>query len=150
MIKVHPTSENISYLYPNNNLLPSDTQYLPDRIIRFTRTYEEDGTTKTENIDYKLPDDLLRYSDMVYDEFYLNYESQTCQVIKRCAYNADGTVRALGTEITTDYPYPTITLGEGNYTITLPGYDFGYLYVRLMAKNIYTTQFYTKVECYKY
>ena len=145
MIKVHPTSENISYLYPNNNLLPSDTQYLPDRIIRFTRTYEEDGTTKTENIDYKLPDDLLRYSDMVYDEFYLNYESQTCQVIKRCAYNADGTVRALGTEITTDYPYPTITLGEGNYTITLPGYDFGYLYVRLMAKNIYTTQFYTKV-----
>ena len=146
MIRVHPTSENISYLYPNNNLLPSDTQYLPDRIIRFTRTYEEDGTTKTENIDYTLPDDLLRYSDTVYDEFYLNYESTTCQVIKRCAYNADGTVRALGTEITTDYPYPTITLGEGNYTITLPGYDFGYLYVRLMAKNIYTTQFYTKVE----
>lgn len=146
MIKVHPTSTNISYLYPNNNLLPSDTQYLPDRIIRFTRTYEEDGTTKTENIDYLLPDDLLRYSDTVYDEFYLNYESQTCQVIKRCAYNADGTVRALGTETTTDYPYPTITLGEGNYTITLPGYDFGYLYVRLMAKNIYTTQFYTKAE----
>ena len=146
MIKVHPTSENISYLYPNNNLLPSDTQYLPDRIIRFTRTYEEDGTTKTENIDYKLPDDLLRYSSEVYDEFYLDYDSQTCQVIKRCAYNADGTVRALGKEITTDYPYPTIALGEGNYTITLLGYDFGYLYVRLMAKNIYTTQFYTKVE----
>lgn len=146
MIKVHPTSKNISYLYPNNNLLPSDTQYLPDRIIRFRRSYEEDGTTKTENIDYLLPDDLLRYSDTVYDEFYLNYESQTCQVIKRCAYNADGTVRALGTEITTDYPYPTILLGEGNYTITLPGYDFGYLYVRLMTKNIYTTQFYTKVE----
>ena len=146
MIKVHPTSENISYLYPNNNLLPSDTRYLPDRIIRFTRTYEEDGTTKTENIDYLLPNDLLRYSDTVYDEFYLNYESQTCQVIKRCAYNADGTVKALGTETTIDYPYPTISLGEGNYTITLPGYDFGYLYVRLMAKNIYTTQFYTKVE----
>lgn len=146
MIKVHPTSTNISYLYPRENLYPSDTQYLPDRIIRFTRTYEEDGTTKTENIDYELPDDLLRYSDTVYDEFYLNYESQTCQVIKRCAYNADGTVRALGKEITTDYPYPTITLGEGNYTITLPGYDFGYLYVRLMAKNIYTTQFYTKAE----
>lgn len=146
MIKVHPTSTNISYLYPRENLYPSDTQYLPDRIIRFTRTYEKDGTTKTENIDYLLPDDLLRYSDTVYDEFYLNYESQTCQVIKRCAYNADGTVRALGTEITTDYPYPTIKLGEGNYTITLPGYDFGYLYVRLMAKNIYTTQFYTKVE----
>lgn len=146
MIKVHPTSTNISYLYPNNNLLPSDTQCLPDRIIRFTRTYEEDGTTKTENIDYLLPDDLLRYSNTVYDEFYLDYDNQTCQVIKRCAYNADGTVRALGTEITTDYPYPTIALGEGNYTITLLGYDFGYIYARLMAKNIYTTQFYTKAE----
>ena len=146
MIKVHPTSTNISYLYPRDSLYPSDVQYMPNRIVRFTRTYEEEGQTLTENIDYLLPDDLLRYSDTVYDEFYLNYESQTCQVIKRCAYNADGTVRALGTEITTDYPYPTITLGEGNYTITLPGYDFGYLYVRLMAKNIYTTQFYTKVE----
>ena len=186
MIRVHPTSENISYLYPNNNLLPSDTQYLPDRIIRFTNTekyrltqdlyynnfrkYYSYNSTDDEYIlliagtdytvgnsisgdvyenvyiDYPLPDDLLRYSSEVYDEFYLNYESQTCQVIKRCAYNADGTVRALGTEKTTDYEYPTIILGEGNYTITLPGYDFGYLYVRLMAKNIYTTQFYTKVE----
>ena len=146
MIRVHPTSENISYLYPSDNLYPSDTQYIPNRIIRFTRTYEEEGQTLTENIDYLLPDDLLRYSDTVYDEFYLNYESQTCQVIKRCAYNADGTVRALGTEITTDYEYPTIVLGDGNYTITLPGYNFGYIYARLMAKNIYTTQFYTKVE----
>ena len=186
MIKVHPTSTNISYLYPRENLYPSDLQYLPNRIIRFTNTekyrltqdlyynnfrkYYSYNSTDDEYIlliagtdytvgnsisgdvyenvyiDYPLPDDLLRYSDTVYDEFYLNYESQTCQVIKRCAYNADGTVRALGTEITTDYEYPTIILGEGNYTITLPGYDFGYLYVRLMAKNIYTTQFYTKVE----
>lgn len=146
MIKVHPTSTNISYLYPSENLYPSDTQFMRDRIIRFTRTYEEKGQTLTENIDYTLPDDLLRYSDTVYDEFYLNCESQTCQVIKRCAYNADGTVRALGTEITTDYPYPTIALGGGNYTITLLGYDFGYIYARLMAKNIYTTQFYTKAE----
>lgn len=146
MIKVHPTSTNISYLYPRDNLYPSDTQYMPNRIIRFTRTYEEEGQTLTEDIDYTLPDNLLRYSDTVYDEFYLDYDSTTCQVIKRCAYNADGTVRALGTETTIDYPYPTIALGEGNYTITLLGYDFGYIYARLMAKNIYTTQFYTKVE----
>lgn len=146
MIKVHPTSTNISYLYPSENLYPSDTQFMRDRIIRFTRTYEEEGQTLTENIDYTLPNDLLRYSNTVYDEFYLDYDSQTCQIIKRCAYNADGTVRALGTEITTDYPYPIIALGEGNYTITLLGYDFGYIYARLMAKNIYTTQFYTKAE----
>jgi len=146
MIKVHPTSTNISYLYPRDDLYPSDDLFMPDRIIRFKRTYDDEGITKTENIDYELPDDLLRYSDTVYDEFYLNYESQTCQVIKRCGYNADGTVKVLETEITTDYDYPTIILGEGNYEITLPGYDFGYIYARLMAKNIYTTQFYTKVE----
>ena len=146
MIRIHPTSTNISYLYPHENLYPSDLQFLPDRKIRFKRTYSESGETLTENIDYILPDDLLRYSSEIYDEFYLDYDSHTCQVIKRCAYNADGTVRALGNEITTDYPYPTITLGEGNYTITLPGYNFGYIYARLMTKNIYTTQFYTKVE----
>ncbi len=146
MIKVHPTSTNISYLYPRDNLYPSDLQFLPDRIIRFTRTYEEDGETLTENIDYELPDDLLRYSSEVYDEFYLDYDSHTCQVIKKCGYNADGTVYQLANEITTDYPYPQILLGDGDYSISLPGYDYGYIYVRLMAQNIYTTQFATKAE----
>ncbi len=146
MLKVHPTSTNISYLYPRSNLYPSDLQYLPNRKIRFVRTYEEEGQTLTENIDYELPDDLLRYSSTVYDEFYLDYDSQTCQVTKRCAYNADGTVRVLGTEIVTDYPYPQILLNDGDYEIQLLGYDFGYLYVRLMAQNIYTTQFATKAE----
>ena len=146
MLKVHPTSTNISYLYPYEGLYPSNTLYMPDRKIRFTRTYQEDGVTKTQNIDYILPDDLLRYSDTVYDEFYLDYESQTCQVTKRCAYNADGTVSALGTEVVTSYTYPLIELGEGDYTVSILGYDNGYIYTRLMAKNIYTTQFYTKVE----
>ena len=146
MIRIHPTSTNISYLYPHENLYPSDLQFLPDRIIRFTRTYEDNGETLTENIDYTLPDDLLRYSSEVYDEFYLNYDSQTCQVIKRCGYNADGSVYKLDNEITVDYPYPQIILGDGDYEISLPGYDFGYIYVRLMAQNIYTTQFATKAE----
>lgn len=146
MIKVHPTTTNISYLYPRNNLYPSDLQFLPDRKIRFKRTYKEDGETLTENIDYELPDDLLRYSSEIYDEFYLDYDSHTCQVIKRCGYNADGTVSQLANEITTDYPYPQILLGDGDYEISLPGYDFGYIYVRLMAQNIYTTQFATKAE----
>lgn len=146
MIKVHPTTTNISYLYPRNNLYPSDLQFLPDRIIRFTRTYEEDGETLTENIDYELPDDLLRYSSEVYDEFYLDYDSHTCQVIKRCQYNADGTVSQLANEVTVDYTYPQILLGDGDYSISLPGYDYGYIYVRLMAQNIYTTQFATKAE----
>lgn len=286
MIKVHPTSTNISYLYPRENLYPSDTQYMPNRIVRFTRTYEEEGQTLTEDIDYELPDDLLRYSDTVYDEFYLDYDSQTCQITKRCEwaggvnniinpadiinysdiggissitydetetfkvifdnedegnirvsrtyfkfqsdsitislqnlvnvnirmiiyyYNGDtmlgyrdftGSIATIhnndingnianrwqlyllfynvsvnqecrfnlmvntGTtalpfetfnaivapknqEQVIDYPYPQILLGDGDYSISLKGYDYGYIYVRLMAANIYTTQFYTKVE----
>lgn len=146
MIRVHPTSTNISYLYPHENLYPSDLQFLPDRKLRFKRTYSESGETLIENIDYILPDDLLRFDSEVYDEFYLNYDSQTCQVIKRCGYNADGSVYKLQNEITVDYPYPQILLGDGDYEISLPGYDFGYIYVRLMAQNIYTTQFATKAE----
>ena len=76
----------------------------------------------------------------------MNYESQTCQVTKRCGYNADGTVYALGTEVVKTYTYPEILLGEGNYTISILGYQYGYIFTRLMAKNIYTTQFYTKAE----
>ena len=146
MIKVHPTTTNISYLYPRANLYPSDLQYLPDRKIRFKRTYEDGGETLTENIDYILPDDLLRYSSEIYDEFYLDYDSHTCQVIKRCKYNADGSVSQLANEVTIDYTYPQILLGDGDYEISLPGYDYGYIYIRLMAQNIYTTQFATKAE----
>ena len=146
MLKVHPTTTNISYLYPRNNLYPSDDLFMPTRTIRFTRTYQEDGETKTQDIDYELPDDLLFYDSETYDEFYLDYESQTCQVTKRCKYNADGTVSALETEVVNTYDYPEILLGEGDYTISILNTQYGYIFVRLMAKNIYTSQFYTKVE----
>ncbi|MBQ8043437.1 MAG: hypothetical protein IJ272_04735, partial [Clostridia bacterium] len=88
-ITVKPTVENISYLYPHENLFPSDDLYLKDRKIRFTN--------KTDNtyIDYILPDDLLIAPDGTYDEFYLGYDEQVCQVTKRCQYNADGTVSKL-------------------------------------------------------
>ena len=146
MLRVHPILENISYLYPHINLFPSALTYLKTRKIRFTRTYDEEGETKTEFIDYTLPDDLLWYDNETYDEFYLNYESQTCQVIKRCAYNADGTVRKLAEEVVTDYEYPTILLEDGDYQIKVLSYDTAYLSVRLMAQNMYTTQFATKAE----
>lgn len=145
-IKVHPITNNISYLYPYNTLYPSDTLFMPDRIIRFIRTYEEEGIVKQENIDYLLPDDLLYYDSENYDEFYLNYDSQTCQVIKKCKYNADGTVGLLSQTVITDYEYPHILLNEGNYEVKLWGYNSGYLSVKLMLINKYTSQFTTKVE----
>lgn len=147
-IKIHAnnSNENISYLYPRENLYPSDTLYLKSRTLRFIRTYIEEGVSKTENIDYELPADLLYYSGTVYDEFYLDYESETCQVTKRCGYNADGTVYQLAQEQVLTFDYPEIILEDGDYEIVLLGYDYAYLKVTLMASNIYTTQFATKVE----
>ena len=145
-IKIKPINESISYLYPHSNLYPSSTLYPKNRKIQFTRSYTEEGQAKTENIYYELPDDLLYYNQDTYDEFYLDYDSQTCQVTKRCKYNADGTVGVLANERIDTYTYPTISLGTGDYTVTLLGYNNAYIFVRLMASNIYTTQFATKVE----
>lgn len=145
-IRVHPVLENISYIYPSTGLFPSSQTYMKVRTIRFIRTYEEEGETKTQSIDYILPDDLLWYDNEHYDEFYLNYDSETCQVTKRCKYNADGTVSLLNEEVVTDYEYPRILLGDGDYEIKLLGYTTGYLYIRLMSKNMYTSQFATRAE----
>lgn len=145
-IKVHPIINNISYLYPRDNLYPSDDLYMTDRIIRFIRTYEENEETKTENIDYLLPDNLLYYNSQIYDEFYLDYENKICRITKRCKYNADGTVGLLSQTVITDYEYPHILLNEGNYEVKLLGYNSGYLLVKLMLINKYTSQFTTRVE----
>lgn len=140
-VKIHPTTTNISYLYPRDNLYPSDTLYMTNRILRFTNTETD------EVFDYELPDDLLiNLNTGTYDEFYLGYDEQICQVTKRCTYNADGSVSDLATETTTQYTYPSILLTDGDYTVELLGYNNGYMSVRLMAQNIYTTQFATKAE----
>ena len=141
-ITLYPITYNISYLYPRSNLYPSDSLYSSNRKLRFR------NRTTNENIDYELPDDLLYYDSEHYDEFYLDLNSQTCQVTKRCKYNADGTVGLLSAERIDSYTYPLIQLTEGVYTVYVLGQDTlnGYLSVTLMASNIYTDQFYTKVE----
>jgi len=146
-IKIHPVNENISYLYPNSGLFPSPTTYLKIRKIRFH------NNTTDENFDYILPEDLLYYDSENYDEFLLDYgdgtsETKICQVTKKCKYNSDGTVGLLATPEIHDYSnqYPTIDLTNGDYLISLLGYSTGYVFARLMASNIYTTQFATRVE----
>lgn len=48
-LEVRPIGTNISYLYPRDNLYPSDTLYMPNRIVRFT------NTSTNEVFDYELP-----------------------------------------------------------------------------------------------
>lgn len=139
-IVVRPIGENISYLYPNNNLFPSNTTYLKIRKIRF------ENVKTNEVVDYQLPTDLLYYNSENYDEFILDYDGQSCVVNKRVGYNADGTTYVLTSPTTIEYEYPRILLTDGDYKITIPGYTTAYLFVRLMSQNIYTTQFATKAE----
>ena len=151
-IRIHPLTESISYLYPRNNLYPSNTLYPKARTLRFTASYEEynedlgENEIKTKDIDYILPDDLLYYNNDTYDEFYLNHKEEICRVIKRCGYNADGSIYALPQEVVIDYEYPTISLINGDYTISILGYNYGFIYAKLMTQNEFTEQFTTKAE----
>ena len=143
MIKVHPTLTNISYLYPRNNLYPSDNLFMPVRTIRFT------NTTTSEVFDYEIFDDLLYYDENTYDEFYFDYDNQVVQITKRCKYNADGSVGLLSQEEYETAPFPSesqLYLSTGDYEVRLLGYNYGYIYVRAMASNIYTAQFATRSE----
>lgn len=137
---VRPIGENISYLYPSDNLYPSDDLFMKIRTIRFH------NNTTNEDFDYELPDDLLYYDSENYDEFILDYDGQSCVINKRVGYNADGTTYVLENSKTVEYDFPTIILTEGDYTVSILSYENGYIFARLMAKNIYTTQFYTKAE----
>ena len=139
-VKIYPTGVNISYLYPRDNLYPSETLFMTVRTLRFI------NTTTNEYVDYELPTDLLYYDAENYDEFILDYDAQTCVVNKRVGYNADGTTYVLDKSETIEYEYPRIELTDGDYTITLLGYHNAYMLIRLMAQNIYTTQFATKAE----
>lgn len=138
-IRIYPTTENISYLYPNNNLYPSGNLFLKVRTLRFN------NTTTNEYWDYILPDNLL-ICDGVYDEFILDYDSQSCIINKRVGYDKNGNLYKLENEITIEYDYPKINLTDGNYKVSLLGYTNAYVQVRLMAQNIYTTQFATRAE----
>ena len=136
---IRPIGESISYDYPHEDYPQEDFSKI--RTIRFTNT-------KTDEVfDYILPMDLLYYDSENYDEFILDYEGQTCMVNKRVGYNADGTTYVLDSErIIECDEYPRILLTEGDYKVQVLGYDTAYIFVRLMAQNIYTTQFYTKAE----
>ena len=143
-IEIRPLGDNISYLYPFEALYPSNDLYIKLRTLRFT------NTETNEVFDYELPDDLLYYDNEHYDEFILDYDAQTCTINKKCGYNNNGQVVLLSEPRTVEYTFPHIELTDGDYKVEILKYDnvpYGaYLFCRLMAQNIYTTQFATKAE----
>lgn len=139
-VVIRPAGENISYLYPRNDLFPSENLFPKTRTLRFENT-------KTQEIfDYELPDNLYFYNSEYYDEFILDYDSHTCLINKKIGMNDEGETYILENPRTVEYEYPKISITDGDYTISILGYNYGYLFVRLMATNIYTTQFATKAE----
>ena len=147
-VEIRPNGENISYLYPRNNLFPANDLYIKLRTLRFI------NTTTNEIFDYELPCDLLYYDNENYDKFVMEYGSEStghsCYVEKKCTYDNNGNVVLLATPQTIEFTYPTIAITSGDYQVKILKYDntpyLAYIFVRLMTQNIYTTQFYTKAE----
>lgn len=147
-VQIKPLGENITYLYPRNNLFPANNLYITLRRLRFT------NTSTNEFFDYDLPDDLLYYNSENFDEFVLDYNSHKVTINKKCEYDANGNVVLLSQPRTDEYEFPeneaAVNLTDGDYTVDVLKYDntpyICYLYCRLMVQNIYTKQFTTKIE----
>jgi len=140
------TSYRKYYTYDSQNnkynLLIKGTDYQVGDIISGT-------IYQNTEVDYEIPSNLYYYDADHYDEFILDYGDgieKTCIVNKKVGINADGSTYLLDEEQIITYPYPTISLTDGDYEVTLLGYEVGYLFARLMTKNIYATQFATRVE----
>lgn len=139
-IKIYPKLGDVTSLYPAEDLYPADDLYPVSKTLHFHCTSEKYDKY------YELPKDLLWLNNDVYDEFVLDYDNSACYVVRRVGVLEDGTKYALANSIQEDVEYPTIRLINGDYEISLIGQPTAYMYIRLMAQNIYTTQFATKVE----
>lgn len=142
MIRIYPTSEDITPLRPRVGLYPRVGLRPHSRELIFTRTDNED---EPFSVEYNIPADLYKL-DNYYDEFILDYENQRCYINRNIGIDENGEKYLLEIPTVEEYEYPTLELLEGNYKIYMPAFENGYIFVRLMTKNIYTSQFATKVE----
>lgn len=78
-VVIRPVGTDIKYLYPNNNIYPSNDLYMPNRKVRFA--------TDSYYKDLEIPEDLLYYDVDNYDEFILDYNAQTCIVNKKVGFD---------------------------------------------------------------
>lgn len=133
-MRIYPTATDISYTYPSNSLYPSDTTYMQVRTLRFT------NTNTHETFDYELPCDLLYYDSSHYDILTIDGETLTCIKTKMVDYNSSGTKITIPSE-TIEYPFPTIELTEGDYSIDFLTYNDVYKDIKLIRKNDITQIF---------
>lgn len=142
LVRIYPAGEDIIPLRPKIGLYPRVGLYPHKRELIFTRT---DNPDEPYSIEYNIPKNLYRL-DKYYDEFVMNYETQECYIQHRIGIDENGEKYLLQIEEKEVLDYPVLRLLDGNYTISMPAFDNAYIYMRLMAKNIYTSQFATKVE----
>ena len=120
-------------IFPSENLYPNG-----GNIITFAN--DDDYS-----VDYTLPCDLLWYSSEIKDEFIIDNENLRCYKIHKVGINAQGQKYALDNTFEEDFTFPFIHLEPGDYTITF-SVPTAYIFARLLASNIYTNQFATRVE----
>ena len=142
LVKIYPISEDIIPLRPRKGLYPRVGLRPHSRELLFVRTDNED---EPYSVEYNIPADLHKL-DNYYDEFILDYENQRCYINRNIGINENGEKYLLEIPTVEEFEYPTINLLEGNYKIYMPAFENAYIYVRLMTKNLYTSQFATKVE----
>ena len=143
-LNVRPVNgTDIVALYPSQGLYPHSREFVIEQIN------PEQGVTPIK-LEYNIPQDLYWLNSEVYDEFWLDYKSQQCYVIKRvqATYDSQGnlTKTAMPLEEKIYYDYPSLPMVDGDYRFYMPAFYFAYYEIRLMLQNRYTDEFATRVE----
>ncbi len=139
-LRIYPTSEDLSYLYPNEDLEPAEDLEPLSRDLLFINR----DTKKT--VRWTLPCDLLYISDTVKDELIVDYENSQLFCIHRVGINSSGKNYALASETTEYFDWQSIVLEDGDYDVKMESFTSAYIYARTLAQNLYTDQFATRVE----
>jgi len=139
-LEIYPTTEDIICKRLRNNNYLSNTNYLVGRTVIF------ENTITKEKVEYELPSDLLFLGNK-HDTYFLNYNQHICQVEKKIGINSAGEKYLLEKSEKKTYAYPSINLKDGNYKVyVLQAKTTAHIRCALMTQNIYTDQFWTKVE----
>ena len=140
-LQIYPTSEDLGYLNVSPKTVLSNNTKITSRDLILT------NTTSNKTVKYTLPCNLYYISDDVKDELIVDYEKEQTYVIHRVGINAEtGDKYSLAQETTEFFDYKGIILEDGNYSIKMQSFNTAYIYIRCLAKNLYTSQYATRVE----